>query len=61
MISGAGPLHASRKLLPLDASRALTSRTDGPWRQRACLSLQPDGTLLAVTHRSRMLRFVRET
>jgi hypothetical protein len=54
-------LHASRKLLPLDASRALTSRTDGPWRQRACLSLQPDGRLLAVTHRSRMLRFVRET
>ncbi|HET6237075.1 MAG TPA: serine hydrolase domain-containing protein [Acetobacteraceae bacterium] len=61
MISGTGPLHASRKLLPLDANRALTSRTDGPWRQRACLSLQPDGRLLAVTHRSRMLRFVRET
>jgi CubicO group peptidase (beta-lactamase class C family) len=60
MISGTGPLHASRKLLPLDALRALTSRADGPWRQRACLWLEPDGdTIRLVSHRSRMLRFSR--
>ena len=62
MISGTGPLHASRKLLPLDANRALTSRADGPWRQRACLWLEPDGdTIRLVSHRSRMLRFSRAT
>ena len=60
MISGTGSLHASRRLLALDAHRALTSRTDGPWRQRACLSLEPDGnTIRLVSHRSRMLRFGR--
>ena len=60
MISGTGPLHASRKLQPLDARRALTSRADGPWRQRACLWLEPDGdTIRLVSHRSRMLCFSR--
>ncbi len=58
MISGTGPLYAARKLLPLDTHRALTSRADGPWRQRACLWLEPDGaTIRLVTHRSRILRF----
>jgi CubicO group peptidase (beta-lactamase class C family) len=60
IVSGTGPLHAARKLLPLDAGRAVTSRADGPWRQRACLWLEPDGdTIRLVTHRSRMLRFSR--
>ena len=60
MISGTGPLHTSRKLQPLDAHRALTSRADGPWRQRACLWLEPDGnTIRVVSHRSRMLCFSR--
>jgi hypothetical protein len=62
MISGTGPLHASHKLLPLDAHRALASRTDGPWRQRACLWLEPDGTAIRmISHRSRMLRFSAST
>lgn len=60
MIGGAGPLHAARRLQALDARRALVTRADGPWRQRACLALEPDGTLRAVSHRSRILRFVRE-
>lgn len=60
MISGSGPLHAARRLIPLDATRALVTRTDGPWRQRACLWLEPDGnTIRLVSHRSRMLRFNR--
>ncbi len=60
MISGAGPLQASRRMQPLDAHRALLTRTDGPWRQRACAWLEPDGeTLRLVSHRSRMLRFRR--
>jgi hypothetical protein len=60
MISGSGPLQTARRLQPLDANRALITRTDGPWRQRACLWLEPDGdTIRLVSHRSRMLRFTR--
>jgi CubicO group peptidase (beta-lactamase class C family) len=60
MVGGTGPLHASRKLLPLDGHRALVNRADGPWRQRACLWLEPGGDAMRlVSYRSRMLRFSR--
>lgn len=37
-----------------------SSRADRPWRQRACLWLEPDGnTIRLVSHRFRMLRFSR--
>lgn len=55
---GVGPLRATLPLTPLDAYRALTDRRDGPWRQRACLWLNPRAhTLRLVTNRSRVLQF----
>jgi CubicO group peptidase (beta-lactamase class C family) len=55
---GAGPLHTTLELTPLDAHRALIDRRDGPWRQRACLMLNPHShTLRMVTNRSRVLQF----
>jgi CubicO group peptidase (beta-lactamase class C family) len=60
LTSGTGPLRHARKLTPLDANRALLSRADGPWRQRACLQLDASGeTMQLVSNRSRMLRFSR--
>jgi CubicO group peptidase (beta-lactamase class C family) len=54
----AGPLRSTVALTPLDAYRALTDRHDGPWRQRACLLLNPRAhTLRLVTNRSRVLQF----
>jgi hypothetical protein len=45
-------------LTPLDAHRALTDHRAGPWRQRACLVLNPRArTLRMVTNRSRVLQF----
>jgi hypothetical protein len=55
---GTGPLRISIPLTPLDAHRALTDRREGPWRQRACLVLNPRAnTLRMVTNRSRVLHF----
>jgi hypothetical protein len=55
---GTGPLRTSLELTPLDANRALVDRRDGPWRQRACLMLNPRAhTLRMVTNRSRVLQF----
>jgi CubicO group peptidase (beta-lactamase class C family) len=55
---GTGPLRISIPLTPLDAHRALTDRREGPWRQRACLVLDPRAhTLRMVTNRSRVLHF----
>jgi hypothetical protein len=55
---GAGPLHTTLQLMPLDSHRALTDRREGPWRQRACLVLNPrTHTLRVVTNRSRILQF----
>jgi CubicO group peptidase (beta-lactamase class C family) len=55
---GAGPLRATFELTPLDPLRALTDRRDGPWRQRACLVLNPRAhTMLMATNRSRVLQF----
>jgi CubicO group peptidase (beta-lactamase class C family) len=60
LISGTGPLRTARRLQPLDARRALLTRVDGPWRQRACLALEDGGgTIRLVSHRSRVLRFAR--
>jgi CubicO group peptidase (beta-lactamase class C family) len=55
---GAGPLHRALPLQPLGHGRALTDKTEGPWRQRACLALHGD-TIRLVTNRSRILRFSR--
>jgi CubicO group peptidase (beta-lactamase class C family) len=53
-----GPLRTAVALTPLDAHRALTDRREGPWRQRACLLLNPRAhTLRMVTNRSRVLQF----
>src|SRR5262249_55939222 len=58
---GIGPLRTTLSLTPLDAHRALTDRRDGPWRQRACLLLNPRAhTLSMVTNRSRVLKFRRK-
>jgi CubicO group peptidase (beta-lactamase class C family) len=58
MVIGIGPLRTVIPLTPLDAHRALTDRRDGPWRQRACLLLNPRAhTLRMVTNRSRVLHF----
>ena len=58
MVIGTGPLRATLQLTPLDPYRALTDRRDGPWRQRACLVLNPrTRTLRMVTNRSRVLQF----
>jgi hypothetical protein len=58
MSIGAGPLRTTMQLISLDACRALTDRRDGPWRQRACLVLNPRArTLRMVTNRSRVLQF----
>jgi CubicO group peptidase (beta-lactamase class C family) len=55
---GTGPLRCTMQLTPLDGHRALTDRQDGPWRQRACLVLDPRArTLRMVTSRSRVLQF----
>jgi hypothetical protein len=55
---GTGPLRTTMQLTPLDPCRALTDRHDGPWRQRACLVLNPrTRTLRMVTNRSRVLQF----
>jgi hypothetical protein len=55
---GTGPLCTTLQLTPLDAYRALIDRRDGPWRQRACLLLNPRArTLRMVTNRSRVLQF----
>jgi hypothetical protein len=55
---GAGPLRVTLPLTPLDAHRALTDHRAGPWRQRACLVLNPRArTLRMVTNRSRVLQF----
>jgi CubicO group peptidase (beta-lactamase class C family) len=55
---GTGPLRVSLPLRALDANRALTDRTDGPWRQRACLVRSGD-TMRVVSNRSRVLVFRR--
>jgi CubicO group peptidase (beta-lactamase class C family) len=58
MSIAAGPLRTTIPLTPLDAHRALTDRREGPWRQRACLLLNPrTHTLSLVTNRSRVLQF----
>ncbi len=58
MSIAAGPLRRTMPLTPLDAYRALTDRREGPWRQRACLLLNPPAhTLRVVTNRSRVLQF----
>jgi CubicO group peptidase (beta-lactamase class C family) len=55
---GTGPLRATLPLTPLDPHRALTDRRDGPWRQRACLVLDPRAhTMRMVNNRSRVLQF----
>jgi CubicO group peptidase (beta-lactamase class C family) len=55
---GTGPSRVTLQLTPLDPHRALTDRSDGPWRQRACLVLNPRAhTLRMVTNRSRVLQF----
>jgi hypothetical protein len=54
----AGPLRTTVPLMPLDPYRTLTDRREGPWRQRACLLLNPRAhTLRLVTNRSRVLQF----
>lgn len=58
MTVGAGPLRIALPLTALDAQRALTDRSDGPWRQRACLVLDGDRLRIA-TNRSRVLAFRR--
>ncbi|MBN8896610.1 MAG: beta-lactamase family protein [Rhodospirillales bacterium] len=55
---GTGPLRVTLPLDPLDERRALTDRTAGPWRQRACLVLDGD-TLRVASNRSRVLVFRR--
>jgi CubicO group peptidase (beta-lactamase class C family) len=58
LTTGTGPLRFTTQLMPLDPHRALTDRRDGPWRQRACLILNPRArTLRMVTNRSRVLQF----
>jgi CubicO group peptidase (beta-lactamase class C family) len=58
LVTGTGPLRTSVPLTPLDQHRALTDRRAGPWRQRACLMLNPRAhTLRMVTNRSRVLQF----
>ncbi len=55
---GVGPLRTTLPLTPLGPYRGLTDRQDGPWRQRACLMLNPRArTLWMVTSRSRVLQF----
>jgi CubicO group peptidase (beta-lactamase class C family) len=55
---GTGPLRATMQLMALDPYRALTDRRCGPWRQRACLVLNPRArTLRMVSNRSRVLQF----
>jgi CubicO group peptidase (beta-lactamase class C family) len=55
---GTGPLRVTMQLTPLDPHRALSDRRDGPWRQRACLVLNPRArTLRMATNRSRVLQF----
>lgn len=55
---GTGPLRVALPLTPLDTHRALTDRREGPWRQRACLLLNPRAhTLHMVSNRSRVLKF----
>jgi CubicO group peptidase (beta-lactamase class C family) len=55
---GTGPLRVAMPLTPLDPHRALTDRHEGPWRQRACLVLNPrTNTLRMVSNRSRVLQF----
>jgi CubicO group peptidase (beta-lactamase class C family) len=54
----AGALRTTLTLTALDPYRALTDRRDGPWRQRACLLLNPrTHTLRLITNRSRVLQF----
>ena len=55
---GTGPLRVTLPLDPLDERRALTDRTAGPWRQRACLVLDGDRLRIAG-NRSRVLVFER--
>jgi hypothetical protein len=55
---GTGPLRVVLPLSQIDANRALIDRSDGPWRQRACLVLDGD-TLRIVSNRSRVLAFRR--
>ena len=58
MSIGTGPLRAALPLTMLDPHRALIERRAGPWRQRACLVLNPRArTLRMVTNRSRVLQF----
>jgi CubicO group peptidase (beta-lactamase class C family) len=58
LVTGAGPLRAALVLEPLDRTRALLTRGDGPWRLQACLQRQGDSLLIAA-NRSRVLRFSR--
>jgi CubicO group peptidase (beta-lactamase class C family) len=55
----AGGLGAETSLTPLPGARALASLQHGPWLQRPCLWLRPDGTLGIAGHRARILHFHR--
>ena len=55
---GPGPLRRVLPLTPLGGGRALTDRSEGPWRQRACLARDGD-VIELVSNRSRVLRFTR--
>jgi CubicO group peptidase (beta-lactamase class C family) len=58
LVTGAGPLRTELVLAPLDRTRALAARGEGPWRIAACLERVGD-TLQVASNRSRALRFVR--
>jgi CubicO group peptidase (beta-lactamase class C family) len=60
IVIGAGPATDVVTLTPLDERRALFERTEGPRRQRVCLSFSSDGrSVLLATQRSRVLLFQR--
>ncbi len=46
-------------LTPLPGARTVIELSHGPWRHRPCAGLQPDGSLLLASHRSRILAFDR--
>ena len=57
---GSGAAADYIRLMPLDERRAIFERTEGPRKQRVCISFSADGTsALLATLRSRVLRLER--